>query len=125
MGLCDPGRSPAADAARDEILSHINVARMILSTRLDQGLTQEELGRAAGTKQSRISEIEALKGNPRFDTLDRIAKVLGLMIALVPRGERPPVKVEPPQVYQMSLWGEVTWEGTFTATSNHMSGAHG
>lgn len=125
MGLLDPEYSPAQLAARDQIVSHINVARMVLSTRLDLGLTQEELGRAAGTKQSRISEIEALKGNPRFDTLDRIAKVLGLMIALVPRGEALPTPVEAPLTYQMSVWGEVSWECTVTATSNHMSGAHG
>jgi transcriptional regulator with XRE-family HTH domain len=71
--------------------SHITVATTLLKHRLDLGYSQEELGRAAGTKQSRISEIEASKGNPRFDTLDRIASVLGLMIALVPRTSVRPV----------------------------------
>ena len=65
--------------------SRVGVARTLLDRRLRLGLTQVELGRHAGTKQSRVSEIEGLKGNPRFDTLDRIATVLGLMIALVPR----------------------------------------
>ena len=73
---------------RDEIedlQSRISVARALLLERVRKGFTQEELGKAAGSKQSRISEIEALRGNPRFDTLDKIARVLGLMITLVPR----------------------------------------
>ena len=68
-----------------ELRSRINIAQAILRERVAQGLTQEELGKAAGTKQSRVSEIESLKGNPRFDTLNRIACVLGLVIVLQAR----------------------------------------
>ena len=71
----------------EELRSRTNVANAIASHRIDRGLTQDELGRRAGTKQSRISEIESLQGNVRFDTLDRIARKLNLMITLVPRVE--------------------------------------
>jgi len=81
----------SSGSRREDFRSHVNVATILLGARLDQQMTQDELGRAAGTKQSRISEIEALKGNPRFETLDRIARVLGLMITLTPRhGPRSP-----------------------------------
>ena len=126
MGLLDPRYTESELLELEKIQSHINVARAVLETRISKGMTQEEVGRAAGTKQSRISEIEALKGNPRFDTLDRVARVLGLMIALVPRGEPIPSRIEPSRTYQMSLWGEITWECiAIAATSDHMSGAHG
>jgi transcriptional regulator with XRE-family HTH domain len=65
--------------------SALNVARAVMFERVAQGMTQAELGTAAGTKQSRISQVEAMKGNPRFDTLDRIAQALGLAVALVPK----------------------------------------
>jgi transcriptional regulator with XRE-family HTH domain len=63
----------------------MNVARMIAVTRVRLGLSQQEIARRAGTKQSRISELETLSGNVRFDTLDRIAMALGLEVALVER----------------------------------------
>lgn len=69
----------------EEVRSRANVARALVDARASLGLSQAEVGERAGTKQSRVSEIESLRGNPRFDTLDRIARVLGLMVALVPR----------------------------------------
>ena len=32
-----------------------------------------------------MSEIEAMSGNPRFETLDRISRAVGLMVTLAPR----------------------------------------
>lgn len=81
---------PLTDREREvaeELRSRINVANVVATARVRLGLTQEELGRRAGTKQSRISELEGLQGNLRFDTLDRIARALGLMVTLVPRVE--------------------------------------
>lgn len=69
----------------EELRSRINVARLIGEYRVRCGLTQDELARRAGTKQSRVSEIENLRGNVRFDTLDRIAGALGLTVTLEPR----------------------------------------
>jgi transcriptional regulator with XRE-family HTH domain len=86
MDLLSPRSPSRADLdIRERRRSRHNVARAIIDARVDLGLSQDELGRRAGTKQSRVSEIEAMKGNPRFDTLDRISRMLGLMIDLVPR----------------------------------------
>jgi transcriptional regulator with XRE-family HTH domain len=69
----------------EQLRSRTNVANRVASYRVKMGLTQDELGRRA-----RISEIESLRGNVRFDTLDRIARELGLMIDLVPRSQPEP-----------------------------------
>jgi len=79
------GYRPEDHERRRLLRSYLNVSMRILSKRMELGLSQGSLGRAAGSKQSKISEIELMKGNPRFDTLDRIALELGLAIDLVPR----------------------------------------
>lgn len=83
--LLVPRHTPKDRDRFEKLRSRINVARAILAARVERGLTQGELGKVAGTKQSRVSEIEAMKGNPRLETLDRIARPLGLMVTLVPR----------------------------------------
>jgi DNA-binding XRE family transcriptional regulator len=85
VDLLEPRYTDSERALVEGLQSRINVARALLGARVATGLTQAEVGRAAGTKQSRVSEIEAMKGNPRLDTLDRLAAVLGLAVALVPR----------------------------------------
>ena len=65
--------------------SRMNVGRLLVRWRMKFGLTQKQLAERAGTKQSRISEVETLGGNVRFDTLDRIARALDLEITLQPR----------------------------------------
>jgi len=75
----------AERAALDRLRSRMNVSRMIVRRRMQLGLTQDEIARRAGTKQSRISEIESLAGNVRFDTLDRLTRAMGLEITLQPR----------------------------------------
>lgn len=86
MDLLEPRYDQANQVRLEDLRSRVNVARALLAARVSHGLTQAELGKAAGTKQSRVSEIEAMKGNPRFDTLDRVSREVGLMVALVPRG---------------------------------------
>jgi transcriptional regulator with XRE-family HTH domain len=60
----------------------MNVGRLIIEYRMRLGLSQAEIARRAGTKQSRISELETLNGNVRFDTLDKVAMALGLEVTL-------------------------------------------
>ena len=74
-------------AALDDVRSWLEIAQIVARTRLHRGLTQEQVAQRAGTKQSRISEIESMRGNVRFDTLDRVLRALGLMITAAPRTE--------------------------------------
>lgn len=78
-------RSAEEKEAVERLRSRMNVGRAIARWRMRRKLTQEEVARRAGTKQSRISELESLHGNVRFDTLDRITRALGLEITLQER----------------------------------------
>jgi transcriptional regulator with XRE-family HTH domain len=80
----------AAEEERGEVLrSWHNVARSIAEWRAARQLTQHELACRAGTKQSRISELESARGNVRFDTLNRVTEALGLEITLRERQPLP------------------------------------
>lgn len=56
------------------------LARNVLRLRVQNGWSQQELARRAGMRQPRIAEIEGAKGNPRLDTLTRIAGALGVTL---------------------------------------------
>jgi len=58
---------------------------LIIKKRIEKGLTQKELARRIGTKQSAISRLESGKYNPSLAFLKKVAKALGaeLKISLV------------------------------------------
>lgn len=110
MDLLRPRYTDQHREIADRLRSRLNIAGSLLDARMALGLTQEEVGRLAGTKQSRVSEIEAMKGNPTLDTLDRIGRAVGLALDYVPLRERTDVQFEHgPYV--------VTVEAKFTETS--------
>lgn len=45
-----------------------------------KGLTQEQLARAAGVRQSIVSKIERGVIDPRFSTMQALARALGLRL---------------------------------------------
>jgi DNA-binding XRE family transcriptional regulator len=53
------------------------VIRQIIKARIEQDLTQAELARLIGTKQSNISRLEGGDYNPSLQFLKRVAKGLG------------------------------------------------
>lgn len=63
------------------------VTRQIIALRLQQGLTQLEVARRAGTTQSVIARIENGEQNISLKTLSRLARALkaDVKIALRPR----------------------------------------
>lgn len=56
------------------------LARNLLRLRIQRGMTQSALAKAAGLRQPRIAEIEAARSNPQLETLDRIATALGVRV---------------------------------------------
>ena len=58
------------------------VAKIIIR-RKDLGWTQEQLAEAAGLKQSAVARIESAKSIPRIETIQKLAKAVGLRLDLV------------------------------------------
>lgn len=64
-----------------EIANNISrIINNIVQTRIEMGITQQELADRCGLKQSAIARIEKLQVMPRLDTVIRIAKNLNLSI---------------------------------------------
>lgn len=55
----------------------VNVSKL----RFERGLTRQQLAEAAGMRQTRIAELERGDGNPRLETLTRIANALRVDVA--------------------------------------------
>ncbi len=51
--------------------------KQIITARIEQSLTQEELAQKIGTKQSNISRLERGKYNPSLSFLKKLAQGLG------------------------------------------------
>lgn len=49
----------------------------VITARTQQGITQEELARRAGTKQSNISRFESGNYNPSLEFMQKLAQGLG------------------------------------------------
>jgi transcriptional regulator with XRE-family HTH domain len=62
---------------REEFGAHIVVLRTI------KKISQEQLAELAGVTRNNLSRIENGKYDPRFDTLQKIGKALGLKLKYV------------------------------------------
>lgn len=52
----------------------------ITVTRIEQGVTQRQLAKMSGIKQSAIARMESIQAVPRLDTLIKIARCLGIKL---------------------------------------------
>ena len=55
---------------------------LIIKTRLEQNLTQEELAKRIGTKKSNISRLESGNYNPSLDFIIKVAETFGKKVRL-------------------------------------------
>lgn len=74
-------QDPAYSAKRAELEPALTLAANILHLRALLDLSQAELAHRAGMRQPRIAELERARGNPRLDTIGRIARALGVTVA--------------------------------------------
>jgi DNA-binding XRE family transcriptional regulator len=58
----------------------------LLVLRLEAGLTQTELAKRSGIRQSEISKIENGRLNPTLETLERLGEAVGARVGLL-RGQ--------------------------------------
>lgn len=83
-------QDPAFRAEWERTALARTVAIEILRYRIDHGLTQTALARLLGMKQPAVSRLETGEVNPSWDTLVRLADVLGLefLVDIAPAGKR-------------------------------------
>ena len=90
--LKDLSKYVEAEAARDgreaqeerrSFRAYYRLAQQLMDRRKEQGLTQQELAKRSGVRQSEISKIEGGSANPTVHTLNAIAGALGSEISLV------------------------------------------
>ncbi|MBU1954181.1 helix-turn-helix transcriptional regulator [Patescibacteria group bacterium] len=66
--------------AYNELAPEFAIARTIIEKRLEKGLSQSELAKKVGTKQSAISRLESGNYNPSIGFLGKVAKALNLYL---------------------------------------------
>lgn len=54
----------------------------LIESRLKKGLTQEQLAKRIGTKQSAIARLESGSSNPSMAFLEKIAEAIGLKLII-------------------------------------------
>lgn len=63
--------------AYDKLEPEFKLVQIIIEKRMNQGLTQKELAKKIGTKQSAISRLEGGTYNPTVSFLKNLAEALG------------------------------------------------
>lgn len=59
-----------------------DIANAIIRGRIDRDLTQEDLAKATGIQQAKISRLERGDANPSLKTLKRLAKGLNMQLKI-------------------------------------------
>lgn len=70
-------QDPAFAAEYDALEAQYTFAKLVISARIQQGMTQAELAERVGTSQANISKLEHGGLNPSFEMAQRIADGLG------------------------------------------------
>jgi len=70
-------RNRKTKAAYEKLGPEFELIQMIIAARNQKGLTQAELARKLGTKQSAISRLERGAANPSLEFLRKLAEALG------------------------------------------------
>ena len=70
-------KDPAFRAAHERTRLEFALTELLITSRMEQDLTQKELADRSGVHQSNISRIEKGQAMPSLVTLDKIARALG------------------------------------------------
>lgn len=73
---------PKVKKAYDDLEAEYTLIEQLISYRLKHGITQAELAKKLGTKQSAISRFESGTENSTLDFLRKIASALGARISI-------------------------------------------
>ncbi len=75
-------RDPVYRAEYDKLQPEFAVIRAVIEARMKKELTQKELARKMGTKQSVISRLESGRANPSLAFLKRLAHALNTRLEI-------------------------------------------
>ncbi len=82
-------KDPEYQEAKEALKALFALGDAVLRARIERGWSQTELARRVGTKQANISRIESGLGNPTFNLLQKILKVLDLEVHFIPSSTDP------------------------------------
>ncbi|MBU0457991.1 helix-turn-helix domain-containing protein [Patescibacteria group bacterium] len=68
--------------AYDKLAPEFTIAQTVIEHRIKEGLTQSELAKKVGTRQSAISRLESGNYNPSINFLEKVAKALNLNLTV-------------------------------------------
>ncbi|MFH1284484.1 MAG: helix-turn-helix transcriptional regulator [Candidatus Peregrinibacteria bacterium] len=68
--------------AYDALAAEFVIAEAVIEKRLEKGMSQAELAKKIGTKQSAISRLESGNYNPSIKLLEKVAKALNLKLTI-------------------------------------------
>lgn len=73
-----------SEEEKDEIALKVEIIGKILQARKGAGITQVELEKISGVKQSFIARLENNHNDPRLTTILKILRPLGMTLSVVP-----------------------------------------
>lgn len=73
---------PAVKKEYDRLAPRYAVISALISTRVKKGLTQKEVAKKIGTKQSAIARLESGNVNPSLEFLQKFAQVMGYKLTI-------------------------------------------
>ena len=68
----------------DEMESRLNISRALVEARVALGMSCQDVAIYATTAYATVAAVEGADANPKLETLDRIARAVGLVVTLVP-----------------------------------------
>ena len=71
-------------AERAKIEFEVELIGKLIEAREEKGMTQAQLAKAAGVKQSAVARLESLKATPQIDTLLKVLTPMGYKLEIVP-----------------------------------------
>ena len=71
---------PATKKEFDKLVPRYTVISEVIKARIKNKLTQSEIAKKVGTKQSAIARLESGNINPSLEFLQRIAQVMGYKV---------------------------------------------
>ena len=75
-------KNPKIKAEYDKLEPEFAVIQAVLDARVKKHMTQEQLAKKIGTKQSAIARIESGNANPSIGFLQKLAEALGKKLVI-------------------------------------------